>query len=153
MKISVKQTIKLGLFACTLTLSSCALRTVPSDYTSVKLDVIDNNTLGNGKVLIYNGAGVLHKMDNTARLNIGLDGKSLGQIRPKEYVIIDLEKGKHEFTALHIDMVNMRSKHPVEINDNTKVIKIEPTITSNKLTVTNILPEKFDQYIERPETR
>ncbi|MGE8431580.1 hypothetical protein [Chryseobacterium joostei] len=153
MKISIKQTIKLGLFACTLTLSSCALRTVPSDYTSVKLDVIDHNTLGNGKVLIYNGAGVLHKMDNTARLNIGLDGKSLGQIRPKEYVIIDLEKGKHEFTALHIDMVNMRSKHPVEINDNTKVIKIEPTITSNKLTVTNILPEKFDQYIERPETR
>ncbi|MGU3375055.1 hypothetical protein [Chryseobacterium sp. M5A1_1a] len=153
MKITIKQTIKLGLFACALTLSSCALRTVPSDYTSVKLDVIDYNTLGNGKVLIYNGAGVLHKMDNTARLNIGLDGKSLGQIRPKEYVIVDLEKGKHEFTALHIDMVNMRSKHPVEINDNTKVIKIEPTLTSNKLTITNILPENFDQYIERPETR
>lgn len=153
MKITTTQIIKLGLFACILTLSSCALRTVPSDYTSVKLDIIDNNTLGNGKVLIYNGAGVLHKMDNTARLNIGLDGKSLGQIRPKEYVIVDLEKGKHEFTALHIDMVNMRSKHPVEIDENTKVIKIEPTITSNKLTVTNILPEKFDQYIERPETR
>lgn len=153
MKITLKQTIALSLLACTLTLSSCALRTVPSDYASVKLDVIDNNTLGNGKVLIYNGAGILHKMDNTARLNIGLDGKSLGQIRPKEYVIVDLEKGKHEFTVLHIDMVNMRSKHPVEIDENTKVIKIEPTITSNKLTVTNILPEKFDQYIERPETR
>lgn len=153
MKITTSQIIKLGLFACILTLSSCALRTVPSDYASVKLDVIDNNTLGNGKVLIYNGAGVLHKMDNTARLNIGLDGKSLGQIRPKEYVIVDLEKGKHDFTALHIDMVNMRSKHPVEIDENTKVIKIEPTITSNKLTVTNILPEKFDQYIERPEKR
>lgn len=153
MKITLKQTIALSLLACTLTLSSCALRTVPSDYASVKLDVIDNNTLGNGKVLIYNGAGILHKMDNTARLNIGLDGKSLGQIRPKEYVIVDLEKGKHEFTVLHIDMVNIRSKHQVEIDENTKVIKIEPTITSNKLTVTNILPEKFDQYIERPETR
>lgn len=153
MKITVKQTIALSLLACTLTFSSCALRTVPSDYASVKLDIIDNNTLGNGKVLIYNGAGILHKMDNTARLNIGLDGKSLGQIRPKEYVIVDLTKGKHEFTVLHIDMVNMRSKHPVEIDENTKVIKIEPTITSNKLTVTNMLPEKFDQYIERPETR
>ncbi|MCQ9637287.1 hypothetical protein MP478_08725 [Chryseobacterium sp. WG14] len=153
MKITIKQTFKLGIFASVLTLSSCALRSVPSDYSSVKLDVIDNNTLGNGKVLIYNGAGVLHKMDNTARLNIGLDGKSLGQIRPKEYVIVNLENGKHEFTALHIDMVNMRSKHPVEINAGTKVIKIEPTITSNKLTVTNILPENFDTYIERPETR
>lgn len=153
MKITIKQSIKLGLFACTLTLSSCALRSVPSDYTSVKMEVIDNNTLGNGKVLIYNGAGALHKMDNTARLNIVLDGKSLGQIRPKEYVIVDLENGKHEFTALHIDMVNMRSKHQVEINPNTKVIKIEPTITSNKLTVTNILPENFERYIERSEIR
>ncbi|MBL3549199.1 MULTISPECIES: hypothetical protein [Chryseobacterium] len=153
MKITIKQIFKLGLLASVLTLSSCALRSVPSDYSSVRLDVIDNNTLGNGKVLIYNGAGVLHKMDNTARLNIGLDGKSLGQIRPKEYVIVNLENGKHEFTALHIDMVNMRSKHPVEINASTKVIKIEPTITSNKLTVTNILPENFDKYIERPETR
>ncbi|SMC38607.1 hypothetical protein [Chryseobacterium sp. YR221] len=153
MKITIKQIFKLGLLASVLTLSSCALRSVPSDYSSVRLDVIDNNTLGNGKVLIYNGAGVLHKMDNTARLNIGLDGKSLGQIRPKEYVIVNLENGKHEFTALHIDMVNMRSKHPVEINASTKVIKIEPTITSNKLTVTNILPENFDKYLERPETR
>lgn len=153
MKISLQQTFKLGLLACTLTLSSCALRSVPSDYTSVKLDSINNNTLGNGKVLIYNGAGVLHKVDNTARLNIGLDGKSLGQIRPREYVIVNLENGKHEFTALHIDMVNMRSKHPVEINEHTKVIKIEPTITSNKLTITNILPENFEKYIERPEVR
>lgn len=153
MKITIKQTVKLSLFVCTLTLSSCALRTVPSDYASVKLDVIDHKTLGNGKVLIYNGAGVLHQMDNTARLNIGLDGKSLGQIRPKEYVIINIEKGKHEFNALHIDMVNMRSKHPVEVDEYTKVIKIEPTITSNKLTVTNVLPEHFDKYIERPETR
>ncbi|MDN3693369.1 hypothetical protein QWZ06_14280 [Chryseobacterium tructae] len=93
MKITIKQTIKLGLFASTLTLSSCALRSVPSDYTSVKLDVIDNNTLGNGKVLIYNGAGILHQVDNTARLNIMLDSKSLGQIRPREYVIVDLGIG------------------------------------------------------------
>ncbi|MDN3693370.1 hypothetical protein QWZ06_14285 [Chryseobacterium tructae] len=47
----------------------------------------------------------------------------------------------------------MRSKHLVDINEHTKVIKIEPTITSNKLTITNMLPENFDKYIERPETR
>ncbi|AZA83477.1 hypothetical protein C1637_15550 [Chryseobacterium lactis] len=153
MKIIKKHTFKLCLLAFSLTLSSCALRSVPSEYSSVNLDVIDNNTLGNGNILIYNGAGILHKMDNTARLNIGIDGKSLGQIKPREYVIVNLEKGKHEFTALHIDMVNMRSKHEVEINDNTKVIKIEPTITSNKLTVTNVLPEKFETYITRPDRK
>jgi len=150
MKI-VKNIINACLFASALTLSSCALRSIPSDYSTVKLDTVDTNTLGNGKVLIYNGAGFLHAVDNTARLNIWIDNKSLGQIRPKEYLIIDLAKGKYEFTALHIDMVNMRSKHQVEINENTKVINIEPTITSNKLTITNVLPKNFENYVYRPE--
>lgn len=146
-KILKKNVIKLSLLASiTFTLSSCALKSIPSDYSSVKLDAVNTNTLGNGKILIYNGASILHSIDNTARLNVWIGNKSLGQIRTKEYVIIDLEKGKYEFTVLHIDMVNMRSKHQVEIDENTKVIKIEPTITSNKLTITNVLPENFDKY-------
>ncbi|HCA10082.1 MULTISPECIES: hypothetical protein [unclassified Chryseobacterium] len=151
MKIFNRNIIKIGLFASVLTLSSCALRSIPSDYTTVKLETVDTNSLGNGKVLIYNGAGILHSIDNTARLNIWIGDKSLGQIRPKEYLIIDLAKGKYEFTALHIDMVNMRSKHQVEIDENTKVINIEPTITSNRLTVTNTLPNNFEKYVYRPD--
>lgn len=148
-----KNIFKVGLFASVLTLSSCALRSIPSDYTTVKLETVDNTTLGNGKVLIYNGAGFMHAVDNTARLNIWIDNKSLGQIRPKEYLIIDLPKGKYEFKALHIDMVNMRSTHQVDIDENTKVINIEPTITSNKLTTTNILPKNFENYVYRPDRK
>ncbi|WP_223608025.1 hypothetical protein [Chryseobacterium sp. OSA05B] len=153
MKITTKNIIKIGLFASVLTLSSCALKSIPSDYSTVKLETVDTSTLGNGKVLIYNGAGILHSIDNTARLNIWIDNKSLGQIRPKEYLIIDLAKGKYEFTALHIDMVNMRSKHQVEIDENTKVINIEPTITSNRLTVTNTLPNNFEKYVYRADRK
>lgn len=153
MKIITKNIIKIGLFASVLTLSSCALKSIPSDYSTVKLETVDTSTLGNGKVLIYNGAGILHSIDNTARLNIWIDNKSLGQIRPKEYLIIDLAKGKYEFTALHIDMVNMRSKHQVEIDENTKVINIEPTITSNRLTVTNTLPNNFEKYVYRQDRK
>lgn len=140
-----------GLFSLILLLmlSSCALRSIPSDYNSVKLDTVNTNTLGNGKVLIYNGASILHSIDNTARLNVWIDNKSIGQIRTKEYLIIDLKKGSYEFKTLHLDMVNMRSKHQIEIDENTKVIRIEPTITSNKVTVTNVLPENFDKYIYR----
>ncbi|MET0759411.1 MAG: hypothetical protein ABWZ56_03265 [Flavobacterium sp.] len=147
MKIFRKSGIKLCLFILISILSSCALKPIPSEYNSVKLDVVDTNTLGNGKIMIYNGANILHSVDNTARLNVWIDNKSIGQIRPKEYLIIDLKNGKYEFTALHIDMVNMKSKHQVEINENTKVIRIEPTITSNKLTITNDLPKNFQKYI------
>lgn len=131
------------------TFASCALKAIPSDYNSSRLTTIDSNSLGNGKILIYNGADILHGIDNTARLNVWIGEKSLGQIRKKEYVILELEKGKYEFNVLHLDMVNMRSKHSVEIDENTKVIRIEPTITSNKLTITNTLPKNFEKYLNR----
>ncbi|MCY0968434.1 hypothetical protein [Chryseobacterium wangxinyae] len=132
-----------------ITLNSCALRSVPSDYSDVKIESVDLSTLGNGKILIYNGASILHSMDNTARLNFWINKKPVGQIRTKEYVIIDLSNGIYEFNVLHLDMVNMRSNHSVSVNENTKVIRIEPTITSNKLTVTNVLPQNFEKYNNR----
>lgn len=136
------------LFSLVLLLTSCALKPITSDYTFIKTDLekVELDELGNGTILIYNGADILHKIDNTARLNIWIDNKPLGQIRPSEYVIINLENGKHKFKALHIDVVNMRSEHDVEIDEKTKVIKIKPNITSNRLTVTNELPEKFKKF-------
>lgn len=146
MKIFRNYALGIAAFSVFLMLNSCTLRSIPSDYSDVRVETVDLNTLGNGKVMIYNGASILHSIDDTARLNIWIDKKSVGQIKTKEYVIIDLTNGNHEFTALHLDMVNMKSNHAVLINENTKVIKIQPTITSNKLTVTNILPENFEKY-------
>tara|TARA_R110002051_G_scaffold299715_3_gene366933 strand:+ start:110 stop:559 length:450 start_codon:yes stop_codon:yes gene_type:complete len=136
------------LFSIILILTSCALKPITSDYAFIKTDLekVELDNLGNGTILIYNGADILHKIDNTARLNIWIDNKPLGQIRPSEYVIINLKNGQHQFKALHIDVVNMRSEHDVEIDEKTKVIKIKPNITSNRLTVTNELPEKFGKF-------
>ncbi len=53
---------------------------------------------------------------------------------------------KHLFKALHIDVVNMRSNHEVEITKNTTVIKIKPNLTSNKLIITNELPKRFNKF-------
>ena len=131
-----------------LFISSCALRPIPSEYFFVKTDmeIIELERLGNGKILIYNGADVLHRLDNTARLNIWINEKALGQIRGGEYVIVDLKNGKYDFNVLHIDLLKMRSGHGVVIDDTTKVIRIEPTITSNKLTITNELPKRFEKF-------
>lgn len=138
--------IKIVLVAVLAFNLSCALKAIPSDYTATRLPTIDLGSLGNGTILIYNGADVLHGMDNTARLNIWIGEKSMGQIRKKEYTILQLEKGTYDFNVLHIDMFNMRSKHSVEIDENTKVIRIEPTVTSNKLSITNELPTNFAKY-------
>ena len=129
-------------------MNSCALKPVTSEYNFIKTDLeqVDLEKLGNGTVLIYNGANIFHKIDNTARLNVWINNKALGQIRPREYVIINLNTGEYQFKALHIDVVNMRSTHKVVLNENTKIIKIKPTLTSNKLEITNLLPKKFEKY-------
>jgi hypothetical protein len=142
---------KIKLITVTITLlvlTSCALKPIKTEYTFVKTDLekVELNKLGDGNILIYNGANILHKLDNTARLNVWIDNKPLGQIKPSEYVIINLKNGQHHFKTLHIDMFNMRSEHEIEVDRATKVIKIKPTVTSNKLEVTNELPSNFENF-------
>lgn len=131
-----------------LLLQGCALKPISSefDYIPIAHEKITPEALGNQLVLIHNGANILHKADNTARLNIWINNKPLGQLRGSEYVILKLEKGTYSFRVQHIDVVNMRSTHEVTIGENTKVIRIKPTLTSNKLTVPNELPKNFEKY-------
>lgn len=130
-----------------LILTSCALNPISSEFEVIQIDKDKiHNTLGNGKVLIFNGSDWKHTIDNTARLNIWIEKRVLGQIRAKEYVVVDLKNGEYNFTVLHIDLVKMKSQHKITIDKNTKVIRISPTITSNKVEITNELPKKFDKY-------
>jgi hypothetical protein len=136
------------LASISLLLSSCALRPIGSQYSFIKTDVenITLDNLGDGKVLFYNGADILHRMDNTARLNIWIQGKPLGQLRGGEYVIIQLNEAEYNVKLHHQDVFNMRSEHKLQINDTVKVVRVEPTLTSNKLTITNYLPDRFKRF-------
>lgn len=136
------------VFLTAILFTSCALRPIPTEHTLVRMDKektsLDN--LGNGKILIYNDANILHTGDNTSQLNIKMDSKNLGQLRAKNYVIVDLVNGKHIFNLHHLDLVNMRSEHEVTVTDTVKVIRVKPTVTSNKLEITNQLPGNWDKY-------
>ena len=128
--------------------TSCALKPIPSEYNvaSQNQGQVTASSLGNGKVLLYNGANFLHTMDNTARINIWIDDKALGQLRPGEYVVVDLDNQQYNIELLHLDAVKMRSRHSLKVDEDTKVIMVKPTVTSNKLEVTNVLPQNFDKY-------
>lgn len=132
----------------TLFSAACALKPIPSEHNLIRMkkDEISLARLGDGKVLIYNDANILHTADVTSRLNIRLDGKNVGQLRAKNFAIVDLKEGKHVFSIRHIDVVNMNSKHKVMLTDSIKVISVKPTITSNKLEIVNQLPNNWDKY-------
>nr|WP_288980327.1 hypothetical protein [uncultured Allomuricauda sp.] len=136
------------LFALMLISSSCALKPISSEHALLRMEKedISSESLGKGKVLIYNDANILHTGDNTARLNIVLDDKNLGQLKAKDFVIIQLENGNHVFNIRHLDVVNMRSTHKVVITDTVQIIRVKPTITSNKLEITNEFPNNWDKY-------
>ena len=129
-------------------LTSCGLKPIPSEHDLVRVEKekLSLDELGNGRILLYNDANILHTSDNTSRLNIKMDGKNLGQLRAKDFVIVSLENGKHIFNINHLDVVNMRSEHEVIVTDTLKVIRVKPTITSNKLEVVNKLPDNWDKY-------
>ena len=103
--------------------------------------------LGNGTVIIYNGAKGFYKNKlNTGRLSIWIDDKLLEHIDPYEYLIVPLSKGKHHVKLLHVDVFNIKSEHYIVINDETKILQVKPTAFSNKLLITNSLPKKFDRF-------
>ena len=91
------------IFSSLLFITSCALKPITSEYTFIKTDLakINLDNLGEGTILVYNGANIFHKMDNTARLNIWINGRALGQIRAGEYVIINLKDGKYQCTRCY----------------------------------------------------
>ena len=144
----MKPTRPIILFALMLISSSCALKPISSEHALLRMEKedISSESLGNGRVLIYNDANILHTGDNTARLNIVLDDKNLGQLKAKDFVIVKLENGNHVFNIRHLDVVNMRSTHKVVITDTVKIIRVKPTITSNKLEITNEFPNNWDKY-------
>lgn len=124
------------------------MKPIPSEHNLVMMDKekVSLNELGNGTILIYNDANILHTADNTSQLNIQLDGKNLGQLRAKDFAIVKLENGEHVFNLRHLDLVNMRSEHKITVTDSLKVILVKPTITSNKLEIVNQLPSNWEKY-------
>lgn len=134
---------------------SCGLKPYQPayNYIQTKREHVKLDSLGNGRVLIYNGADILHTLDNTERLNIWIKKKPLGQLWGYEYVIINLDAGEYTFDLQHKDLVNMRSSHKVIINDTVKIIRVEPTMFSNKITITNKLPKKFSELYRLAKNR
>lgn len=118
-----------------------------SEITAISDNHIKVDELGNGDILIYNGAKGLYKNKlNTGRLSIWINDKLLGHIDPEEYILVSLENGNHHIKLLHVDVFNIKSEHDISITDETKIVQIKPTAFSNKLQVTNNLPKKFDRF-------
>ncbi|NCG04678.1 MAG: hypothetical protein GWO82_05025 [Bacteroidetes bacterium] len=115
--------------------------------SSIKFNTNANiDDLGNGNVLIFNGANRSLNFSNSKRVSVWIDDKLVGHFDPQEYLILSLEKQNYNFNLLHVDFMNFESEHSVDIEDETRIIMIKPTAFSNKLQVTNELPKHFGKF-------
>jgi hypothetical protein len=141
--------ITIYLILVIYTLTSCSpLKSIKSEYNLIKTSTagISANEVGNGKILIFNGSGMKHKIDDTSRLNIWINGNALGQLNANEYAVLLLLPGKYNFRLQHKDVANFESTHEVEITKETIFINVKPTATSNKVEIVSNMPEELRWY-------
>lgn len=127
---------------------SCSLKPIQSEFSLQRTfsNPVIIGEFDNGKILIYNGAGFNNKIDNSSSVNVWINNKPLGQLMSNEFAVIYLLPGKYEFTLIHKDVKNFSSNHIIEIDNDTKVICVKPTITSNKVEITNTIPNNFHLF-------
>ena len=132
-----------------LLLSGCGLKVVQSEkkYLYIAKSEINSQTLGNGKVLFYNYGYYcpLVECGRTTKLNIKLNGISLGQINYGQYFIVELENGTYDVDLVHRDVILMSTKTTLTVNDKTMVVQAIPTPFSNKVTVEQSIPDVIYQ--------
>ncbi len=150
-KSKIKSTLILSLMLLLmLNFSGCSLKVIPTErpYTRIDVSNINLNSLGNGKVLFYNYGYYCPTMTCgwTTKLNIKMNGISLGQINYGEYFIVEIEKGEYEFQLTHKDAINIKTTEKLSIDENTKVIQSIPRPLSNSIKITNQIPAGFYNF-------
>ncbi|MEM6843007.1 MAG: hypothetical protein AAF944_02105 [Bacteroidota bacterium] len=152
--MAVPKVITLLSIVSAFALASCTLQPPVTEQYLMKNNFSgDLYDLGDGKVLIYNGTDPL-LLGNDDRMNIGINGKPLGQLRSREYTVVDVGMGECEVNLARRSMFLIKSNHSIKINPGTRVIRVDPIFVTNMMTQTNQLPSWLEKYtyVKSPRT-
>ncbi len=143
---------RIVLFSVILIMSSCAIKSLVSEkkYVYLPNQEVNLDNLGNGRIMLYNGHYYCPVITcgTTTKVNVLVNDRPFGQINYGEYFIVDIGTGVKNFHLEHKEIFKMKSDHKIIIDEKTKVLKLEPTDFSHKLTITNELPEDLPNFIQ-----
>lgn len=90
---------------------------------------VDENT---NSFIFYNGSNAaLYGIDGSGRINLYLDGDSVGQLKINEYVILNLEPGLHRIKLVHKDLMEFTSYHEIDSKADNTFVKLYSKPISN----------------------
>jgi hypothetical protein len=144
-----------------LVLASCStispLAPVPAEVPLIAGELKEPiATAGQSFVVIFNnGSKLLHGIDNTARINVRINGKGVGGLDIGQYVQLSLPNGTHRVELAHRDVVLFKSAHELVLTGAPAYVEIAATILSNdmkvhdRLPTGNYLPQPWVPYLPR----
>jgi hypothetical protein len=134
-------------------LAGCMMAPIKPEITHLSEDIASRSSVpGEARLVFFNNSSkLMYGPDNTGRVNIWLNGKALGGPNIGEYIQVQLPKGKHQLTLMHLDMFEFRSVHDLEALDDLLFVELRATVVSNEVQVHKSLPT--GNYLPQPFLR
>lgn len=127
-------------------LLSCAIAPIKNEIHFPEQGINQKNIgEGNSRLIIYNLAYHFNDsmLANSSILNVLINQKGLTQLKPMQYVVVDLPKGKHKVEVLRRDLFVLSSSEEIQLSKEVHYLEIIQEPLGNGIYLTHQLPDFF----------
>lgn len=102
------------------------------------------------EVTIINETNILVYPSSGGNMMVGINNRSAGKLKWREYFKLYLPKGEHTLYLEHRDLFIFKSEHKITLTSHENYIFIKASPISNSLRMLNVIPQNFEKdYKER----
>ncbi|MBU1121976.1 MAG: hypothetical protein ABIH71_06065 [Candidatus Omnitrophota bacterium] len=100
---------------------------------------------GKTRVFFYN-ATAPSGFDFKDKIDIVLDGKNVGSIIPREYIVVNLKPAEYELNLTHYDVFKFSNTYKLKISGEDMFVKVYNGIFKTKYKLDDQFSVKFDSW-------
>ena len=126
-------------------LGACSTVAPQQEVTLPSQDIGANPADGAHRLVIFNDSSrLLFGLDHSAKINVFLGGRGVGQVDIGQYIIVDVPAGANAIELVRKDLRSFRSTVNVDISGQTTFLRVHAKPASNGAEVIG-KPDDFDK--------